>query len=36
MIWSRETEQIALIWFGKEEGLMKDCFKGAIYSITKE
>jgi hypothetical protein len=36
MIWSKETEQIAVVWFGKEEGLMKDHLKGAIYKASKE
>jgi len=36
MIWSKETEQIAVVWFGKEEGLMKDKIKGTIYKANKE
>ena len=35
MIWSIETEQIGIVWFGKEEGMMKDHFKGWIYKANK-
>ena len=36
MVWSKETEQVAIVWFGKEEGMMKDYFKGSIYKASKE
>ena len=35
MVWSKETEQVAIVWFGKEEGMMKDCLKGNIYKADK-